>query len=315
MNIELRNSKKEITGYAIVSPEDYEHLNQFKWYKNNGYVIGNVNKKKWSIHRYIMIEISKNNLIPQNPIDHINNNPLDNRRDNLRIVTPSENARNKKKKSNCSSEYIGVTQYKNRKMYKVAIRINGMHYSAQYKNEQHAAHQYNLWIDEYNIKNANKNNIEIQYDFIKYEKKNKTYPIGISKTKSGNFTVRHNFNNKDTHAGTYSNLEEAIEVRNNIENEYKKQNESDLLNTPILYNKNDQCILKINKIEIIIDKETYHNIIKYKWKINEKRKSIFSAFNNKMVYLSRYIMNYNGQNFIDHINNNILDNRKCNLHP
>ena len=54
MNIELKNIKKEITGYTIVSPEDYNHLNQFKWYKDkDGYI-------KW------MVEITfkgKKNLL------------------------------------------------------------------------------------------------------------------------------------------------------------------------------------------------------------------------------------------------------------
>jgi hypothetical protein len=60
MNIELRNIKKEITGYTIVSPEDYNHFNQFKWYKDkDGYVIkaGNDNIISRRMHRYIMIKI------------------------------------------------------------------------------------------------------------------------------------------------------------------------------------------------------------------------------------------------------------------
>jgi hypothetical protein len=35
--IPLKNRKKEIIDYAIVSKEDYETLNQFKWYKSLGY--------------------------------------------------------------------------------------------------------------------------------------------------------------------------------------------------------------------------------------------------------------------------------------
>ena len=57
MDIPLRNRNKEIVDYCIVSPEDFELLNQYKLYKNNdGYVEGYINIK-WIIHRYIMIEI------------------------------------------------------------------------------------------------------------------------------------------------------------------------------------------------------------------------------------------------------------------
>lgn len=49
MNIELRNIKKEITGYTIVSPEDYNHLNQFKWYKDkNGWLKLHLKVKKFT---------------------------------------------------------------------------------------------------------------------------------------------------------------------------------------------------------------------------------------------------------------------------
>jgi hypothetical protein len=44
--IPLRNKYKEIIGYTIVSEEDYDHLNQFKWCKNKDrYVVGKINRK------------------------------------------------------------------------------------------------------------------------------------------------------------------------------------------------------------------------------------------------------------------------------
>ena len=61
--IPLRNIKGEIIDHTIVSPEDYEHLNQYKWYKTLGYVkrhFKNNNKcTTLFMHRYIIIEIEK----------------------------------------------------------------------------------------------------------------------------------------------------------------------------------------------------------------------------------------------------------------
>ena len=312
MNIELRNRKKEIIGYTIVSPEDFTHLNQFKWYKNKDNHAQGTIGKMCLLHRYIMIEILKHELTSKNLINHINNNPLDNRRENLRIITPSENARHKRKKENATSKYFGV--YKIKELcYSVSMNVNGKILSARYKKEEHAAYQYNLWIDEYNIK-SNKNNIETPNDFIKYQKKDKEYPTGISKTKTGEFKVNQNFTRiaSISHIGTYATLEQAIENRNNTIYKRDKEIEKKILNTPILYNKDGQCIFKIKENDIIIDEELYYKIIRYSWCI-DNRQRIKANINNTFITLPRYIMNYDGDLLIDHINNNILDNRKCNL--
>ena len=84
--IPLKNNKGEIIEHAIVLAEDYIELNKFKWHKDKeNYVKASIKNadgklKTWRLHRYIMINILKHDIISKNPIDHINNNPLDNRR-------------------------------------------------------------------------------------------------------------------------------------------------------------------------------------------------------------------------------------------
>jgi hypothetical protein len=59
-------------------------------------------------------------------IDHINGDTLDNRKGNLRQATPRQNAQNSKKKTSNTSGFSGVDFRKDRKKWRVTIRINGV---------------------------------------------------------------------------------------------------------------------------------------------------------------------------------------------
>ena len=89
---------------VFIDPEDYERLKHFKWtilrQKRDGYIIRYVTRKEYSnkdwstskifyMHREIMQP-------PQGMVvDHKNGNGLDNQKTNLRIVTISENSKNR----------------------------------------------------------------------------------------------------------------------------------------------------------------------------------------------------------------------------
>lgn len=96
-------------GYrTIVDDEDYERLNSKKWCisecATSMYAIGKRNGKKVYMHREILGHIP-----PKMDVDHINGDSLDNRKFNLRIVTRSENARNKRGNKQSTSQYKGVS--------------------------------------------------------------------------------------------------------------------------------------------------------------------------------------------------------------
>lgn len=310
--IPLRNKKGEIIDYTTVSPEDFEHLNQFKWCKNgSGYVIGN---RIYRLHRYIKLQILKE-TIPENYIvDHIDNDRLNNQRSNLRIITHSENSRNKKKKENCTSKYIGVSLSKKYNSFEVHIRIkDNKRLTAIYNNEIHAAYQYNLWIDEYNLEGATKNDIEFPQDFVKHVSRLtlKELPTGITQTKSGNFKVRITIDKIRKILGTFATLQEAITVRQQAETKRDIMFKERLLAIPKTFNEKNQCIFKIKDIEVIIDEESFYDIIKYKWSMLHGY--VYGTPNGKKINLSRYIMNYDGNLYVDHIDNNKLNNCKDNL--
>jgi hypothetical protein len=106
--IVLRNVKQDIVGYCVIDAEDYETVKEYKWFKNNnGYCVTKCIEptSNISIHRVLL------NYPSNFYCDHINNDKLDNRKSNLRIVTPQENAANMGMKNTNRSGVVGVQEY------------------------------------------------------------------------------------------------------------------------------------------------------------------------------------------------------------
>lgn len=86
------NKKGEASGEVLIDTEDVEKIKQYKWYitirKSKLYCYGTIQGNKIALHRFLL----NSNLV----IDHINGNSLDNRKCNLREVTPQQNCYNKK---------------------------------------------------------------------------------------------------------------------------------------------------------------------------------------------------------------------------
>lgn len=98
--------------FAMVDDEDYDVLIKIKWYQNSKDATNFTNyamttfkenglNKSISMHRLILkIKDGKK------WVDHIDKNGFNNQRNNLRIVTPSQN--NKYTSGRGSSKYLGV---------------------------------------------------------------------------------------------------------------------------------------------------------------------------------------------------------------
>lgn len=102
----------------------------------------------------------------------------------------------------------------------------------------------------------------------------------------------------------WTTLEEAIIVRQNAEDEKNIILKERLLAIPKTFNQNNQCIFKIKDVEVIIDESLFHDIIQYSWWLKDGY--VRGQPNGTNTSLSRYIMNYTGKLFVDHINNNPL---------
>lgn len=92
---------------AIIDADDVEKVCKYKWCLVNGTRIATLLKtKKWlSLSHLIMDHKSCRQI----QVDHINRNPLDNRKSNLRICKESENYRNRGVYSTNTSGYKGVS--------------------------------------------------------------------------------------------------------------------------------------------------------------------------------------------------------------
>lgn len=134
--------------YAIVDPEDFERLNKHKWY------VQRTKQMFYAVRRAKGHERAKGQIVwmhrsilppPEGMcIDHINNNSLDNRKANLRLATPAQNARNRRKMAvKTSSKYKGVSYHAGQRKWCAAIRVNGQYkYFGLFQNEIDAAKAY-----------------------------------------------------------------------------------------------------------------------------------------------------------------------------
>lgn len=93
--LEIFHKIKNKTINVLISLEDIEKVKKYNWCFcwdktiKNYYIRGGIKNDKVQLHRLIM------DCHANMQVDHINRNTLDNRRENLRIVTNKENSQNK----------------------------------------------------------------------------------------------------------------------------------------------------------------------------------------------------------------------------
>jgi len=97
----------------VLVDDDYNYTNTIRLLKNGYVCFKSGDLRDQYLHRVIM------NCPHDKQIDHINHNPLDNRKENLRICTRRENALNRGRPKNSSTGYKGVHRYKDK--YKAVV--------------------------------------------------------------------------------------------------------------------------------------------------------------------------------------------------
>jgi len=144
--------KKGKGKYTVVDDDAYERIMEVDSNVSipNYHPIFHHDGKVKLLHRFI---VGEENIPKGKHIDHINDNTLDNRRENLRICTRSENMKNRKrsrhsdKDAKSHSEFKGVSKTKSGKFLSnlTCTDENGEYYrnSKLFDNELDAALYYN----------------------------------------------------------------------------------------------------------------------------------------------------------------------------
>lgn len=107
--LQLKNKAGDVVAEAMVDDDDFEVVSRVSWYLVPGNYVTRTTyrsgkKDNERLHRAVL------GLSPGDPeiVDHINRNPLDCRKENLRIVDHGQNLQNQGLRSDNKSGYRGV---------------------------------------------------------------------------------------------------------------------------------------------------------------------------------------------------------------
>lgn len=126
-------------GKFTIVPENLWHILTFEhsWHLAKGYASGTWEKKPQLLHTVIYRLLHPDfEGSYQNSIDHIiTTQKLNNGVDNLRTATMGEQQRNKEKRANTTSQYVGVSARKGRDTWNGNVMINKKYYTVSAQTE------------------------------------------------------------------------------------------------------------------------------------------------------------------------------------
>lgn len=116
-HIKMSNTKNEM----LCDVECMEYLLKYYWHEKNGYARSSENKEKVYAHRLVA---NAGNYNVNNQVDHINGNTLDNRKQNLRIVSSRQNGLNSSIRIDNTSGVTGVCWDKRKQQWLARVFEN-----------------------------------------------------------------------------------------------------------------------------------------------------------------------------------------------
>lgn len=149
--------------FAIIDDSDFEWLNQWKWYasktkKNTFYAQRQLYRKEGNLiilmHRLIM------NTPNGMETDHKNGDGLDNRRENLRVATRTQNQGNSTLRKDNKTGYKGVHWFKPTRKWRAQLIIKDkFSYVGYFDDLLEASEAYNQAAKKYFGEFARLNNV------------------------------------------------------------------------------------------------------------------------------------------------------------
>lgn len=122
--IPLKRHNGTVRAWAIVDLSDFKEAMKYRWHYSSGYVQRNIyqgSKRLYgqSLHRQLMGLSYMDSL----QVDHIDINPLNNRRNNLRFASNAENRQNIRPQG--FSKFRGVDWHKPSRKWRARVRHEG----------------------------------------------------------------------------------------------------------------------------------------------------------------------------------------------
>jgi len=135
----------------LISKSSLEKVIKHQWYlDSNGYP-KSYKARGHTLHRYLLGKQEEGCVI-----DHINRNKLDNRLENLRIITAKENSYNRTKSVSSKNSYKGIVQRSN-KYYASISKDKIKSEIGPFETEEEAAKMYDLMAEDLFGQYAGKN--------------------------------------------------------------------------------------------------------------------------------------------------------------
>lgn len=131
----LRNRTGEVVARCRIDAADASRVSSIRWHlSNHGYAVGKVGRRNMPMHRLIVgCEFGDGTIV-----DHINGDKLDNRKSNLRRVSPAENAQNRHAVTG-TIPYAGVTKERRLRRFRAQTIVNGRPVHLGYHDTAEAA--------------------------------------------------------------------------------------------------------------------------------------------------------------------------------
>lgn len=124
---------------AIIDAEDYPKIKDFRWsHAKNGYAIS---RKTDHGHMHLLHREVLGLKTERIVVDHLNGNPLDNRKENLRICSQEGNTANAVVSKRNSTGYRGVGKLREG-CWIMQITKRGQYYSSRHSSPEEAARAY-----------------------------------------------------------------------------------------------------------------------------------------------------------------------------
>jgi len=134
----------ETVYFTDFTNEMYQLVNDIRWAVYGGYLRGYINGKSIALHHLVLPKEEGMHS------DHVNRKKNDNRRCNLRNITPTENYINRGLTVRNTSGYLGVSWNIKNEKWMASIRVNKKSKNLGYYDNPQEAHEiFKLAAEEY----------------------------------------------------------------------------------------------------------------------------------------------------------------------